>query len=52
LAAARAEMNIGQEDRVVAGGLVVLLDDRHVDKDSTDTKSDVRDCTNLSRLCM
>ena len=51
LAAARAEMDIGQENRAVARGLVTL-DHGHVDKNSIDTKSVVRDCTGRSRLCM
>jgi hypothetical protein len=44
-------MDIRQEDRPVAR-TVVAFDGRHVDNNSTDTKSVVRDCTNLSGLCM
>jgi hypothetical protein len=51
LAAARAEMNVGQEDRAMTGRLM-SLDHGHVDNNSTGTKCVVRDCTNLSGLCM
>jgi hypothetical protein len=51
LAAARAEMDIRQEDRAVAGR-VVTFDSGHVDNNSTGTKSVVRYCTNLSVLFM
>ena len=36
----------------MAGSVVRTFDGSHVDNDSTDTKSVVRDCTNLSGLCM
>ena len=51
LTAARTEMDVGQEDCAIAGRFMTF-DDGHVDKDSIDTKYVVRDCTNLSRLCM
>ena len=52
LAAARAQMDVREEDRAMAGSVVRTFDGSHVDNNSTDTKSVVRDCTNLSGLCM
>jgi hypothetical protein len=45
-------MDIREEDRAMTGSVVMAFYGSHVDNDSTDTKSVVRDCTNLRGLCM
>ena len=51
LATTGAEMDVRQKDRAMTGSLLAF-DSGHVDNNPTDTKSVVRDCTNLSGLCM